>query len=63
MTDRWIAGTTEWTEYSIKLALRITAKKITMGFFIAGTGRAWVDDIQLLIDGRPISDLSGMSNT
>jgi hypothetical protein len=55
MQNRQIKGTTGWTEYSIKLPLHPGAQKLFIGALLSGTGKAWVDDLQLLVDGKPIS--------
>jgi hypothetical protein len=54
MQNRQIAGTRDWTEFSITLPLQPEAKQIYFGFLMAGTGKAWVDDLQLLVDGKPV---------
>lgn len=50
-----IHGTSDWTLYSVKLPLPDNATKIYIGAILAGTGKLWVDDFQLLIDGEDIS--------
>lgn len=57
MQARQLKGTTEWTAYSIQLPLVAEAKKLFFGVLVAGTGKAWADDLQLLVDGRPVWDL------
>ncbi|HYD84683.1 MAG TPA: S41 family peptidase, partial [Opitutus sp.] len=47
---------TEWTEYSIELPLNPAAREVFFGFLVAENGRGWVDDLQLLVDGRPLRD-------
>ncbi|HXE61967.1 MAG TPA: S41 family peptidase [Bryobacteraceae bacterium] len=54
MQNRGIKGTTEWTEYSVVLPLRAEANRIYFGVLMNGTGTTWVDDLQLLVDGKPI---------
>jgi C-terminal processing protease CtpA/Prc len=55
MQKRNINGTTGWTEYSITLPVHPGAQRLVMGALVSGTGKAWVDDLQLLVDGKPIS--------
>ena len=55
MQKRQIKGTTDWTEYSIKLPVHEGAQRLFVGALVSGTGNAWVDDLQLLVDGKPIS--------
>jgi C-terminal processing protease CtpA/Prc len=54
MQGRQLKGTTEWTEYSIKLPLEKSAKRLVFGVLAAGTGKVWADDLRLLLDGRPL---------
>jgi len=56
MQDRQVKGTTDWTEYSITLPVHPGAQKLLIGFLLEGTGKAWADDLQLLIDGKPVSE-------
>src|SRR5262245_18230453 len=57
MQSRQLNGTTEWTEYSITLPLNKAAKQLAFGVLAAGTGRAWADDLRLLVDGTPIASV------
>jgi hypothetical protein len=54
MQDRKLRGTTAWTEYSISLPVHSEARKLFFGVLLSGTGKAWADDLQLLVDGKPI---------
>jgi hypothetical protein len=54
MQARQLKGTTEWTEYSIKLPLEKSAKRLFFGVLAGGTGKVWADDLRLLLDGRPL---------
>ncbi len=54
MESRQLKGTTEWAEYSIVLPLREGAKQLYFGFLLVGAGKAWVDDLRLLVDRKPI---------
>jgi C-terminal processing protease CtpA/Prc len=54
MQRRQVKGTADWTQYSITLPLNSQGKYLFFGFLFAGTGKAWVDDLQLLVDGKPI---------
>jgi C-terminal processing protease CtpA/Prc len=54
MQAKQIKGSTDWTEYSITLALKPEATKLYFGFLMGGTGKTWGDDLQLLLDGKPI---------
>ena len=54
MQSRQLKGTTPWTEYSIKLHLHPQARRLRFGVIQSGTGKTWADDLQLLVDGRPV---------
>jgi hypothetical protein len=54
MHERQLNGTTGWVEYSIQLPLHPEAQRLVFGVLLAGTGKAWVDDLQLLVDGKPV---------
>jgi len=48
-----LRGTNDWKEYSITIPVHQDARQLVFGVFVTGTGRAWVDDLQLLVDGKP----------
>ena len=54
MQQRQVKGTHDWTEYSIILPLHPDAKQLAFGVLVSGTGKVWVDDLQLLVDGKPV---------
>ena len=56
MQSRQISGSTDWTQHSIKLSLPEDGSKITFGALLTGKGQLWVDDLQLLIDGKDVSE-------
>jgi hypothetical protein len=56
MQGRHLAGTTGWTEYRIQLPLDRRARTLFLGALLAGGGDVWADDLDLLVDGRPIGD-------
>lgn len=55
MRKKNIQGTSDWTLYSVKLPFPENAKTIYIGALLTGTGKLWVDNFQLLIDGEDIS--------
>ena len=55
MAGRGPKGTTEWTEYRIRLPLGASAERLVLGALLAGTGKLWVDDLQVLVDGQPFT--------
>jgi hypothetical protein len=56
MQKRQLEGTTPWTEYCISLPVHPEAKQLFFGFLVSGSGSAWADDLQLLVDGKPVWD-------
>ena len=53
-----VNGTTDWKEYSITLSVVPEAKQLVFGFLLSGTGKAWVDDLRMLVDGQPVANAS-----
>jgi C-terminal processing protease CtpA/Prc len=56
MQARQLKGTIDWKEYSITLPLHPEARQLVFGVLVSGTGKAWADDLQLLVDGKPLWD-------
>ncbi len=56
MQSRDIKGSADWTEYSIKLPLSGEAQTIYVGALLTGKGKIWVDDLQILIDGKDVKE-------
>jgi len=54
MERRQLKGNTDWAEYSISMPLDSSAKQLVFGVELSGTGKAWADDLQLLVDGKPV---------
>jgi C-terminal processing protease CtpA/Prc len=48
-------GTRDWTEYSVTIPVLDQGKQLAFGFLVAGTGKGWVDDLRLLVDGIPVA--------
>ena len=55
MYDKNIQGTSDWKMYSVKMPIPDNARTIIFGAMLFGTGEIWVDDFELLIDGKDIS--------
>src|SRR5579871_1833707 len=49
-----VKGDTPWTEYSISLPVNRDGRTLFFGFLLSGAGRAWTDDLRLLVDGKPV---------
>lgn len=58
MQARHLRGTTAWTEHSIRLPIHPEATQLFFGVLVVGTGTAWADDLQLLVDGKPVWEAS-----
>lgn len=63
MQSRGITGTTDWKKYEIDLELNNTAKTIVVGGLLVGTGKMWIDNLEITIDGKsldqaPLKELS-----
>lgn len=48
-------GTRDWTEYSVSVSVLPEGKQLYFGFLLSGTGKGWVDDLLLLVDGKPVA--------
>ena len=55
MQNQNIQGTRDWALYSVKLPLPAEGKKISIAGLLIGTGKVWADDLELLIDGKDIT--------
>ncbi len=56
MVERQLKGTVDWKEYSVKLPLSSSARKLFFGVLQLGSGKTWADDLQLLADGKSIGE-------
>lgn len=56
MQNRKIQGTADWKKYSVKLPLPPNAETIFVAALHTGTGKVWVDDLDLKIDGKSLLD-------
>ena len=56
MASRNLHGTQDWAEYRVALPRDPAARTIRFGALLGGSGRVWVDDLQLFVDGRPLAD-------
>ncbi len=56
MQSQQVRGTTEWREYSITFPLHPDGRQLFFGVLLGGTGKVWADDLQLLVDGKPVWD-------
>jgi C-terminal processing protease CtpA/Prc len=56
MSERSTSGTHDWAEYTITVELDDRARSLAFGALLSGEGTIWVDDLELLVDGRPASE-------
>ena len=60
MQSRGVAGTTDWTRYTIELPVDASVKNINLGALLPGNGTAWFDGLTIELDGEPFTDSSVM---
>ncbi len=60
MDNRPVTGTTDWHQYSITLDVPPNAKALAYGFFVSGTGQAWVSNVKIEAVGSdvPTTDMT-----
>ncbi len=51
-----ISGSRDWQLYSVKTFLPPDGHIITVGAMFGGAGKLWIDDLQILIDDKDISE-------
>ena len=56
MQSQQVKGTEDWTQYSLFLPVNAEAQQLYFGVIMSGTGTVWADDLELLVDGKPIAD-------
>ena len=54
MRSRKIEGTNDWKKYEIELKLDNRSQQIVFGGLISGTGKIWVDNLEITVDGKPL---------
>lgn len=45
-----------WERHSISFPLNGDARALVFGVRLVGTGKSWADDLELLVDGKPIAE-------
>ncbi len=56
MASQQLVGTHDWAQYSVAIPLDRQARRLFYGFLVSGTGTGWADDLELLVDGKPLSE-------
>ena len=60
MQAQQVKGTHDWAQYSITFPINPQAQQLSFGVLAFGTGTVWVDDLELLVDGKPIAEAVSM---
>lgn len=50
-----VHGTTDWQAYTIRLPLDDNARFLLLGGILPGTGTAWLDQLELTVDDKPLA--------
>ncbi|WP_375436234.1 S41 family peptidase [uncultured Hymenobacter sp.] len=50
-----VHGTTDWQAYTITLPLDNDARFLLLGGILPGTGTAWIDQLELTVDDKPLA--------
>jgi hypothetical protein len=54
-----VEGTTDWSEFEVSLTMNPEkTKQIVVGGVLFGSGKLWLDNFQIYIDGKPIDSIS-----
>jgi beta-lactamase regulating signal transducer with metallopeptidase domain len=56
MSSQQVKGTRDWAQYRITLPINPRAQSLHFGVLVSGTGTLWADDLELLVDGKPIAE-------
>ncbi|WP_299523474.1 S41 family peptidase [Winogradskyella sp.] len=56
MQSKKIDGTNDWKKYEIELDYNNKAKTIVFGGLLVGSGKIWVDNFTITVDGKPLSE-------
>jgi C-terminal processing protease CtpA/Prc len=55
MQGQDVSGTFNWQKFCISEPANGQGQNLVFGFFLAGPGAAWVDDLSLQVDGVPVA--------
>ncbi len=51
-----LQGYTEWNQLEVSIENNRFGYELELGMFLYGTGTVWVDDLELLLDGKPFNE-------
>ncbi|MGH2509023.1 MAG: hypothetical protein ACRDHZ_16705, partial [Ktedonobacteraceae bacterium] len=54
MRDLDLHGTNGWKRYTVTLPYKFQGQNFRFGALLKGTGKVWVSNLRLLVDGKPI---------
>jgi hypothetical protein len=60
MQAQQVKGTRDWAQYRIAFPINPHAQQLFFGVLVSGTGTVWADDLELLVDGKPIPNAAAM---
>ncbi len=55
MQGQNVGGTFDWEQYCVVLPVNRQGQNLVFGYFLAGAGTTWVDDLSLSVDGIPVA--------
>jgi C-terminal processing protease CtpA/Prc len=55
MQDQALEGNRDWKEYQIDLPIHPEATRIAFGGLLSGTGKLWITELSLMVDGKPFA--------
>ncbi|WP_298901032.1 S41 family peptidase [uncultured Psychroserpens sp.] len=55
MRAKKLQGTNDWEKYEIELKLDDNSEEIRIGGILVGTGKIWVDHLEITVDGKPLN--------
>ncbi|MCD4700351.1 MAG: hypothetical protein K8S24_00695, partial [Candidatus Aegiribacteria sp.] len=53
-----LPGSAEWRQLEVSIENSSFGRELELGMFLYGTGTVWIDDLELLLDGKPLSEAS-----
>jgi erythromycin esterase len=54
LKDKRLIGTNEWQQFNIETTIKDEPEYCFVGIYLGGEGKIWVDDIEILVDGREL---------
>lgn len=54
--NRQVSGTNDWQEHRVTVPINPEGRQLFFGVLVVGSGTVWADDLELLVDGKPIAE-------